>query len=244
MQDNRDKSTLYQRIGGEEVIRNLVESFYRHMDEQEEVKPIRAMHAKSLKNAKEKLFMFLSGWMGGPELYAEKYGHPRLRMRHMPFAIDASARDQWMHCMKLALNDAVDDAALRDELMAAFYNIADFMRNRTHTDIVIAFLNGFCSGDIDALAGLLAPDLAFAGPLHTFDSAETYIDSLRSDPPIPADFKIISMNETDDLVSLLYDYIKPDSTIRIEQHFKIENGKISSTALHFDPADLKEHTQI
>jgi len=68
--------------------------------------------------------------MGGPNLYMEKHGHPRLRMRHMPFAIDESARDQWMHCMKLALDETVDDAPLRDELMAAFYGVADFMRNR------------------------------------------------------------------------------------------------------------------
>ena len=125
-----DTRTLYERIGGEEAIQNLVKSFYRHMDELKEVKPIRQMHAKSLKVSEEKLFMFLSGWMGGPNLYMEKHGHPRLRMRHMPFAIDESARDQWMHCMKLALDETVDDEKLRDELMAAFYGVADFMRNR------------------------------------------------------------------------------------------------------------------
>lgn len=130
MQISGDTRTLYERIGGEEAIRSLVETFYRHMDELKETKTIRAMHAKSLKVSEKKLFMFLSGWMGGPNLYMERYGHPRLRMRHMPFAIDESARDQWMHCMKLALEETVDDAPLRDELMAAFYGVADFMRNR------------------------------------------------------------------------------------------------------------------
>ncbi|MDX8383875.1 MAG: globin, partial [Ghiorsea sp.] len=70
------------------------------------------------------------GWMGGPSLYMEKFGHPRLRKRHMPFAIDESARDQWILCMKHALDDVVSDQALRDELLHAFYGVADFMRNQ------------------------------------------------------------------------------------------------------------------
>ena len=130
MQISSDTKTLYERIGGEDAIRRLVHRFYRHMDELEETKPIRGLHAKSLKVSEEKLFMFLSGWMGGPALYMEKFGHPRLRMRHMPFAINESARDQWMLCMKHALDEVVEDESLRDELTAAFYGIADFMRNR------------------------------------------------------------------------------------------------------------------
>lgn len=130
MQISSDTRTLYERIGGEDAIRRLVRSFYRHMDELEETKPIREMHARSLKGSEEKLFMFLSGWMGGPSLYIEKYGHPRLRMRHLPFAIDEEARDQWMLCMQKALDEVVGDGKLREELMAAFYGIADFMRNR------------------------------------------------------------------------------------------------------------------
>ena len=130
MQIGSNTKTLYERIGGEDVIRRLVHHFYRHMDEQTETKPIRDMHAPDLKSAEDKLFMFLSGWMGGPALYMEKFGHPRLRMRHMPFAINESARDQWMLCMKYALDEVVEDQALRDELMAAFYGVADFMRNR------------------------------------------------------------------------------------------------------------------
>lgn len=130
MQISSDTRTIYERIGGETAIRRLVQSFYRHMDELAETKTIRALHARSLKASEEKLFMFLSGWMGGPQLYAEKYGHPRLRMRHLPFAIDASARDQWMLCMQKALAETVEDQALRDELMSAFYGVADFMRNQ------------------------------------------------------------------------------------------------------------------
>jgi len=130
MQISSDTKTLYERIGGEDVIRRLVQRFYQHMDELSESKQIRDMHAPDLEKAEEKLFMFLTGWMGGPALYMEKYGHPRLRMRHMPFAINESARDQWMLCMKHALDEVVEEQALRDELMAAFYSVADFMRNR------------------------------------------------------------------------------------------------------------------
>jgi len=132
MQISSDTRTFYERIGGEEPLRRLVQRFYQHMDELAEVKPIRAMHAPDLGSAQDKLFMFLSGWMGGPSLYIEKYGHPRLRMRHLPFAIDESARDQWMLCMKLALDETVDDRALRDELLYALHGVADFdfMRNQ------------------------------------------------------------------------------------------------------------------
>jgi hemoglobin len=120
----------YQRLGGEGGIRALVTRFYELMDSLPETAEIRAMHARNLKGSENKLFDFLSGWTGGPPLYVEKYGHPRLRQRHMPFAIDGTARDQWMLCMHRALEDTVADAALRDELETAFRKVADFMLNR------------------------------------------------------------------------------------------------------------------
>ena len=120
----------YERIGGEAKIHELVERFYELMDSLPETRPIREMHAKDLRVSKEKLFMFLSGWLGGPQLYMEKYGHPRLRQRHMPFAIDGSARDQWMRCMIQAMEDVGIEASLRKELEAAFHKTADFMRNQ------------------------------------------------------------------------------------------------------------------
>ncbi|MDP3483558.1 MAG: group II truncated hemoglobin, partial [Sulfuricella sp.] len=85
--------THYERIGGEEVVRKLVDRFYDLMDQQQDLQGIRELHAKSLKASREKLFLFLSGWLGGPQLYVEKYGHPRLRQRHLPFAIGESERD-------------------------------------------------------------------------------------------------------------------------------------------------------
>ncbi len=120
----------YERLGGETGIRALVERFYDLMDSRPELAELRAMHAKSLKMSREKLFEFLSGWTGGPGLYEQKYGHPRLRMRHMPFAIDNNIRDQWMSCMHQALKETVADATLREELEQALTKVADFMRNR------------------------------------------------------------------------------------------------------------------
>jgi len=130
MQIRNNIQTYYERVGGEAKLRELVQHFYYDMDTLTECQAIRAMHGSDLKEAEDKLFMFLSGWMGGPSLYMEKFGHPRLRMRHINFSIDEDARDQWMLCMQHALNDVVDDEILRDELMQALYGVADFMRNK------------------------------------------------------------------------------------------------------------------
>jgi hemoglobin len=130
MQISSDTRSHYQRIGGEAKVRELVQRFYQLMDELPEAHQIRKMHAAELKTAEDKLFIFLSGWMGGPPLYEELYGHPRLRMRHMPFSIGEAERDQWMLCMTQAMQEVIDDEALRKELTDAFYKVADFMRNR------------------------------------------------------------------------------------------------------------------
>jgi hemoglobin len=120
----------YEQIGGEAAVRELVDRFYDYMDQIEQVQPIRQMHASSLRGSREKLFLFLSGWLGGPDLYVQKHGHPMLRRRHMPFSIGQAERDQWMHCMELALADMDMDDALRNHLMQAFWRTADHMRNR------------------------------------------------------------------------------------------------------------------
>lgn len=122
--------THFQRIGGEETIRRLVDRFYDLMDEDPDYYGIRKIHAKDLAEARDKLFMFLSGWTGGPQLYMEKFGHPRLRQRHLPFAIGEAERDQWMACMTRAMDEVGLDEKLRQELTAAFWKTADFMRNK------------------------------------------------------------------------------------------------------------------
>ena len=123
--------THYERIGGEEKIRALVTRFYDHMDELPETYGIRKLHAEDLSGSRQKLYDFLTGWMGGPQLYVEKHGHPMLRRRHLPFPIGNSERDQWMYCMRLALNEVVEDEKLRAELLQAFIKVADHMRNQS-----------------------------------------------------------------------------------------------------------------
>ncbi len=119
----------YDLIGGEVAVRKLVDRFYDLMDEKEEVQELRKLHAKSLRVSREKLFLFLSGWLGGPQLYVEKYGHPMLRRRHMPFPIDEKQRDQWMLCMNQALDELVEEP-MRQQLKASFHKVADHMRNQ------------------------------------------------------------------------------------------------------------------
>src|SRR5665647_1562575 len=108
MTDNIPK-TPYDLVGGEAAILDLVERFYFFMDTLPEASGIRAMHAANLSAAHTKLFKFLSGWLGGPDLFIQEYGHPRLRQRHFPFAIDVAARDQWVLCMNKALNEITMD---------------------------------------------------------------------------------------------------------------------------------------
>lgn len=125
-----DPPSYYEQLGGEEVVRALVDRFYDLMDEKAEASDIRKMHAKSLKASRQKLFEFLCGWLGGPNLYVERRGHPRLRARHLPFEIGTEARDQWLGCMDQALDDVVEDEQLREKLSDSFTRIADHMRNR------------------------------------------------------------------------------------------------------------------
>ena len=120
---------LYQRMGEEAGIRRLVTTFYKLMDTLPEAEGIRLLHPEELDESEEKLVLFLSGWSGGPPLYVEKYGHPRLRMRHMPFQIGESERDQWLLCMRRALEQCIADKEVRDFLDEKFTHIADFMRN-------------------------------------------------------------------------------------------------------------------
>jgi hemoglobin len=122
--------SLYEMIGGETGLRSLVERFYDLMDSAVEAEKIRSFHPKSLKQSREKLFMFLSGWSGGPQLYIKRFGHPRLRMRHMPFVIGSAERDQWLWCMNKALEDSQIDPRLVEFLKTRFTEVADAMRNQ------------------------------------------------------------------------------------------------------------------
>lgn len=129
-----NKSTFFELLGGEakgtESIRQLVELFYDIMDSDPKAEGIRKMHQADLTSAREKLFMFLTGWTGGPQLYIERYGHPMLRKRHLPFPIDESARDQWMYCIIKAMHQLEYDEDLMKKLATQLYGVAHFMRNQ------------------------------------------------------------------------------------------------------------------
>ena len=122
--------TLYEQIGGEEAVRSLVTRFYDLMDTSPEAIHVRATHAADLSDAREKLYLFLTGWTGGPPLYMDKYGHPRLRQRHSPFSIGNIERDEWIWCMYRALDESAIPAENVAFLKTRFKDIADFMRNR------------------------------------------------------------------------------------------------------------------
>ena len=122
--------TPYEMIGGEAAIARLTDSFYTLMASVPQFAGIHAMHPEDLSESRDKLFMFLSGWLGGPDLYVQHIGHPMLRRRHLPFAIGEAERDQWVACMFLAMESTGVDEPLRDKLLAAFFSTADFMRNQ------------------------------------------------------------------------------------------------------------------
>ena len=120
---------LYQRLGEQKGIRALVDEFYDLMDSLPEAEIVRKLHPEDLTESRLKLYEFLVGWSGGPPLFQEKYGHPRLRMRHQPFPIGESERDQWMLCMKSAMSNLGLEDDISKFLEARFLHIADFMRN-------------------------------------------------------------------------------------------------------------------
>ena len=122
--------TPYALLGGDAAVRALVDRFYDLMDLEAGYAQLRALHAGDLTHAREKLYLFLSGWLGGPSLYIERYGHPMLRARHLPFPIGIRERDQWLACMEQAMVEQRVADELRQRLRQAFFQTADWMRNR------------------------------------------------------------------------------------------------------------------
>ncbi len=123
-------ATPYEWVGGDARVRELVDRFYDLMDLEPAYRELRAAHGTTLDEARDKLHWFLSGWLGGPDLYIERFGHPRLRMRHMPFSIGIKERDQWVACMHQAMTEVQLDPALIERLTESFMRTADWMRNR------------------------------------------------------------------------------------------------------------------
>ena len=125
-----DQQSAYDLIGGESVIKAMVERFYDLMDLEPGFAALRASHGDSLEQARQKTFWFLCGWMGGPSYYEDRFGHPRLRMRHMPFKIGILERDQWLACMDQAMRDVGVEETFRQQLAESFFRTADWMRNQ------------------------------------------------------------------------------------------------------------------
>lgn len=125
--------SLHARLG-DTGIAQLVDRLYARMATLPEVRPVWQMHHGDLTQTKARLRAFLSGWLGGPDRYTPQYGMPRMRRRHLAFSIGRSERDQWMLCLRMALDDTVADGALRAELDAAFSAMAEHLRNREGPD--------------------------------------------------------------------------------------------------------------
>jgi hemoglobin len=123
-------ATHFALAGGADGVRRLVDRFYDLMETSPEAANVRRLHAASLKASRDKLYFFLTGWLGGPPLYDERFGPPMLRARHLPFAIGARERDEWLWCMDQALAEQPMPDDLRAFLAQRFHQLADHMRNR------------------------------------------------------------------------------------------------------------------
>lgn len=123
-------SSLFEQIGGQPIVNNLVEAFYRRMDTLPEAAAIRAMHAPDLTHVKGVLKKYLGEWLGGPNHYSSERGHPRLRARHMPFRIGETERDAWLLCMQGALEETIPGEELRQQVYEPMIRLADWMRNQ------------------------------------------------------------------------------------------------------------------
>ena len=133
MSDNESTSTLitpFELLGGEQAVRDLVDRFYDLMDLEPTYAVIRQLHPQDLSGSRDKLHWFLCGWLGGPNHYIERFGHPRLRARHLPFPIGIAERDQWMACMMQAMDEQQIDPRLSARLAESFLGTADWMRNK------------------------------------------------------------------------------------------------------------------
>lgn len=129
-QTQAQRAAAFEALGYEPLVQSLVERFYDLMELDPAYAALRAVHGSDLTQARQKLTWFLCGWLGGPQHYTERFGHPRLRMRHMPYSIGILERDQWLACMDQAMGEVGMAEALRLRLRDSFFQTADWMRNR------------------------------------------------------------------------------------------------------------------
>jgi hemoglobin len=129
-EETSSSPTAFELLGGEQAVRTLVDRFYDLMDLEPAYAQLRSLHPTTLEGSRDKLHWFLCGWLGGPNHYIDRFGHPRLRARHLPFSIGIAERDQWMACMRQAMEELSIEPSLAARLAEAFFGTADWMRNR------------------------------------------------------------------------------------------------------------------
>jgi hemoglobin len=127
--DNPVAKSLFEFVGGQAAVDRIVDGFYRRMDTLPAAEIIRALHPADLSGSNAVLKRYLAEWLGGPRVYSQERGHPRLRMRHLPFRIGTAERDAWMLCMTGAVQEVIGSERLRELLLQSFYKTADWMRN-------------------------------------------------------------------------------------------------------------------
>lgn len=125
-----ETTTLYEAIGGDPTVRALTRRFYELMDSLPEAARCRAVHPPDLSGSEEKLYEYLTGWLGGPPIYVEKRGHPMLRRRHFIAEIGAAERDEWLLCFTRTLKDTVSHPQLREIILAPITRLAYHMQNK------------------------------------------------------------------------------------------------------------------
>jgi len=124
------KATPYDLVGGEATVRRLADRFYEIMDSDPGARRVRAMHGEDLGPIRQLLFEFLSGWLGGPALYFNRPEHRCVMSAHRPYPIGEAERDEWMTCMRRAMDECELPAEMRALLDQAFLRMANAMRSR------------------------------------------------------------------------------------------------------------------
>jgi hemoglobin len=124
--------SLYDLIGSEEGVRNLVETFYDIVEFEPEGRELHLLHLRGhgVAHSRIEQFNFLSGFFGGPRLYAEKYGHSNVREMHEHVEINAAAKDAWLNCMSIAIDRVGLPAEIKAKLMAPFTRVATMLVNQ------------------------------------------------------------------------------------------------------------------
>ena len=125
-----EKHSIYEAIGGIDKVDELVDRFYDLMALEPQFAELQAIHPPDSTSSREKLKFFLTGWMGGPDIYSPKYGHPMLRARHLHFKIGILERNQWLACMYRALEECGIDGNIAKQLEESLFNTADWIRNQ------------------------------------------------------------------------------------------------------------------